>query len=565
MMENPFEPKPDAQQDKHEQANASLQDLQRVMTEYEKEHPKQPQNETAPQQSEQPAERPKAPAEQPAKQPVQTEQPEKAPADAPNDAPKDVQNDAPAEEKPANAAAPEQPATPTSDEQEQTQSVAEIEQEIAAKVAAEAARKAQQQAAKKQREQARADAEQKQREALLEKQAKRKHPDQPLATMQIKQSDKKKASGGKKPAAKKSVKSRKAAAARRRKKRLMRLGATVVVLLVLVVVVVSVVRGLSGKGNQLAGSGDTGSGVAVSSDNTTPKEKIDTSKPASQQESKQYKAIKDDTSLPSYALEYPGMYADAVDEPNVESEKKVCYLTFDDGPSTTNTPGILDALKQADVKATFFVVTSEINADNADILKRIVDEGHTLCIHANEHVYGDLYASVEAYLKDFATAYDKIYELTGYRAQGFRFPGGSNNAVMQRHNTYDAIVGEMTRRGFEYYDWNAYDHDAENGNYSVDQMVEFAVSEVTESSRNDTILLMHDTYGKEKTVQALPSIISRLKDAGIEMLPITNSSRPVHFEVNENTPPDLPQADSDADDADTDDTTDTTSDSDTAE
>lgn len=549
-MENSFEPKPDTQQDKHEQANASLQDLQRVMTEYEKEHPKQPTQET------------EAPAES-AEQPVQAEQPEKAPEDAANDAP----SGAPEEEKPSDAAAaPEQPVTQPSDEQ--AQPAEETAQEAAEQAAADA-RKAQEQA-EQQREQAKADAEQQQREAILDNQAKRKHPDQPLATMQIKQPDKKKASGGKKPAAKKSAKSRKAAAARRRKKRLMRLGASVVVLLVLVVVVVSVVRGLNGNGSRRAGSGDHGSGVAVSSDTGGLSEKEEANLPASQQESKQYKAIKDDTSLPAYALEYPGMYADAVDEPNVESESKVCYLTFDDGPSTTNTPGILDALKEADVKATFFVVTSEINADNADLLKRIVDEGHTLCIHANEHVYGDLYASVEGYLKDFATAYDKIYELTGYRVQGFRFPGGSNNTVMQRHNTYDAIVGEMTRRGFEYYDWNAYDHDAENGNYSVEQMVDFAVSEVTGSSRNDTVLLMHDTYGKEKTVQALPSIICRLKDAGIDMLPITNSSRPVHFEVNENTPPDLPQADSDADNGDTDnsdaeDTADTTPDTDTAE
>ena len=78
----------------------------------------------------------------------------------------------------------------------------------------------------------------------------------------------------------------------------------------------------------------------------------------------------------------------------------------------------------------------------------------------------------------------------------------------------------MTRRGFEYYDWNAYDHDAEGGNYSVEQMVQFAVHEVNISSRNDTIMLLHDTYGKEKTVQALPSIIRQLKDAGIQLLPI---------------------------------------------
>ena len=311
-----------------------------------------------------------------------------------------------------------------------------------------------------------------------------------------------------------------------------------VVLLVAIVIVVSAVKAIAGRGNSVV----DGSGSGISAE--APEKKDD--RPASQQESEQYEKIKDDTSLPAYALEYPGLYSDAVGEPNKESGEKVCYMTFDDGPSSTNTPGILDVLKEKGVKATFFIVTSEIDG-NEDIIKRIVDEGHTLCIHANDHDYGQLYASTEGYLNDFAAAYDKIYDLTGYRVQGFRFPGGSNNSVMQRHGTYDAIVSEMTRRGFEYYDWNSYAHDAENGNYTVAQMVDYAVSEVSGSSRNDVILLMHDTYGKEKTVEALPSIIDKLKEAGIDMLPISNSTRPVHFEVDDTTPPDLPEADSDSD------------------
>lgn len=257
--------------------------------------------------------------------------------------------------------------------------------------------------------------------------------------------------------------------------------------------------------------------------------------PASQQEDERHAAVQEDPDAPAYAKSYPGMYSDAVNEPNVLHDNKVCYLTFDDGPSSTNTPGILDALKQANVKATFFVVTGEINEETQPILQRIVDEGHTLCIHANKHEYHELYASTEAYLADFAQAYDKIYELTGYRVQGFRFPGGSNGQV-NSSGCYDEIIKEMTRRGFEYYDWNAYDHDAEGGNYSIDQMVQFAVHEVSISSRNDTIMLLHDTYGKEKTVQALPEIIRQLKAIGIELLPIDNTTRPVHFYVNENTP-----------------------------
>ena len=52
--------------------------------------------------------------------------------------------------------------------------------------------------------------------------------------------------------------------------------------------------------------------------------------------------------------------------------KKVVYLTFDDGPSTTNTPQVLDVLDKYNVKATFFVLGSSI--DKNDQAKEILKE-----------------------------------------------------------------------------------------------------------------------------------------------------------------------------------------------
>ena len=56
-------------------------------------------------------------------------------------------------------------------------------------------------------------------------------------------------------------------------------------------------------------------------------------------------------------------------------DTKVAYLTFDDGPSQTVTPQILDLLKQEDIKATFFVLGSRVKA-NPDLVKREYQEGH---------------------------------------------------------------------------------------------------------------------------------------------------------------------------------------------
>ena len=60
--------------------------------------------------------------------------------------------------------------------------------------------------------------------------------------------------------------------------------------------------------------------------------------------------------------------------------KKVVYLTFDDGPSTTNTPQVLDILDKYNVKATFFVLGKMLEAGNGekDVLKDIAENGHAI-------------------------------------------------------------------------------------------------------------------------------------------------------------------------------------------
>lgn len=225
---------------------------------------------------------------------------------------------------------------------------------------------------------------------------------------------------------------------------------------------------------------------------------------------------------------YPDVYSDSYETEKVDPETdkgKVCYLTFDDGPSE-NTVKILDTLKQYNAKATFFIVGTEIDG-HEDIIKRMADEGHTVAIHCNQHEYGKLYTSVDAFLKDFNTVYQRLYEITGQYPKCFRFPGGSNNAIAERHNTTQAIIDEMTARGFDYYDWNAYTGDAESGS-SANRVYSKAISEVSGSSRSEVILLAHDAAAKKDTANQLPKILSTLQDE-VEFLPITTSTRPIQF------------------------------------
>jgi len=58
------------------------------------------------------------------------------------------------------------------------------------------------------------------------------------------------------------------------------------------------------------------------------------------------------------------------------------YLTFDDGPSPEWTPAVLDALREQNVRATFFLIDAHVTRDTEFIVKRIAAEGHALALHS---------------------------------------------------------------------------------------------------------------------------------------------------------------------------------------
>ena len=156
-----------------------------------------------------------------------------------------------------------------------------------------------------------------------------------------------------------------------------------------------------------------------------------------------------------YQLKYPHLYYDRP-VPRAVSEQKICYLTFDDGPSPV-TMQVLKILGDYDIKATFFV-TGENSVKNESALLAAAQAGHTIGVHTYSHVYQDIYKSVDDYLDDFEKMYSRVLELTGTPPGVFRFPGGSINAY--NRDVYQEIVAEMLRRGFTFYDWNVAADDA---------------------------------------------------------------------------------------------------------
>lgn len=233
-------------------------------------------------------------------------------------------------------------------------------------------------------------------------------------------------------------------------------------------------------------------------------------------------------SLASNAKDYQELYPDlyCTRPPKQISPDKTIFLTFDDGPSD-RTLEVLDILREKGVKATFFV-TGNCPAKGKSIMKKIVDEGHTIGVHTYTHAFKKIYASVNAFLDDFNKIYNLIYDATGVKPTIFRFPGGSKNGFNK--GNYRELIAEMTRRGFDYFDWNLSAGDAVSRTLTPTSR---CISNVLNASKNcrHGVVLMHDARPKTTTVEALPVIIDGLKSQGFSFDKLSNSINPAAYSL----------------------------------
>lgn len=203
--------------------------------------------------------------------------------------------------------------------------------------------------------------------------------------------------------------------------------------------------------------------------------------------------------------------------PDGANGDKIAYLTFDDGPSETVTPLILDILKEKEVKGTFFIIGKQINSSptSIELLKRILNEGHSIGNHTFSHDYSFLYpnqfANINNILSDIEKTNIELKQVLGddFKTRIIRLPGGN----MSWHNTQD-IDKVLNKNGYYSIDWNVVNGDAEGKTKNADELLEQV--ELSIRNREKAIILMHDTYGKEETAKALPKIIDFLREQGYE-------------------------------------------------
>lgn len=188
-------------------------------------------------------------------------------------------------------------------------------------------------------------------------------------------------------------------------------------------------------------------------------------------------------------------------------DEKVIYLTFDCGYENGNTEPILDALKKHDVQATFFVVGHFLETA-PEMVKRMVEEGHTVGNHTYHHPDMPTISDQEAFRKELDDVAALFAEITGTELSSYyRPPQGKcnvENLRMAQEMGYHTIFWSLA-----YVDW---DQDNQPGH-------EEAFSKLTGRVHPGAVVLLHNT--SQTNGEILDELLTRWEEMGYTFRPLS--------------------------------------------
>ncbi len=182
-------------------------------------------------------------------------------------------------------------------------------------------------------------------------------------------------------------------------------------------------------------------------------------------------------------------------------------MTFDDGPSATLTPKLLDLLAAHHIKATFFVIGENV-AEHSEIVARAAGEGHEIANHSWSHpnlgkMSGD---SVRSQLQ---RTDDAIQNATGKRPTLMRPPYGSITAREKRwiHDEF----------GYQIILWDVDPYDWKRPGPAVVR------NRILKETQPGSIVLSHDIH--PGTIEAMPSTFDALEAKGFKFVTVSELIR----------------------------------------
>ncbi len=183
-----------------------------------------------------------------------------------------------------------------------------------------------------------------------------------------------------------------------------------------------------------------------------------------------------------------------------DTQEKVLYLTFDAGYENGCTEQILDTLKKHDVKAAFFLVGHYIDK-NADLVRRMVEEGHIVGNHTMHHMDMSKLTDKETFQKELRDLETLFQETTGKELpKYYRPPQGiysEENLKMAKEMGYKTVFWSLA-----YADWNNDDQPT----------AQEAFDKLLPRTHNGAVVLLHST--SQTNAQILDQLLTRWEQEG---------------------------------------------------
>lgn len=204
-----------------------------------------------------------------------------------------------------------------------------------------------------------------------------------------------------------------------------------------------------------------------------------------------------------------------------DPDRSTVALTFDDGPHPDSTVRILDILQSQQIRATFFVVGQKAELHPA-VVQRMVFEGHEVENHTWNHpatlAVFPLY-TLKRIVHDLDRCNKMIRALTEREPLFVRFPAGIKNLpLMTAAKRLNLVVAGFSVRAYD-----------SAGRVSAERIR----TRVLERVFPGAIIVLHDSYtrtGRQAstpTIEALPGIITCLKEAGYHFVTLKALYNPV--------------------------------------
>ena len=160
---------------------------------------------------------------------------------------------------------------------------------------------------------------------------------------------------------------------------------------------------------------------------------------------------------------------------HINTNEKIIYLSFDDGPHPVATPFVLDELKKHNAKATFFCIGKNVVSFPA-IYKRILDEGHSVGNHTQNHLNG-WQTNTDTYLADVAEASNHINSYL------FRPPYGRIKTAQVK-----GVIKSLRNESAKIVMW-----DVLSGDFDESLSKENCLKNLIDNAKPGSIIVFHDS------------------------------------------------------------------------